>query len=859
MGRVKALWRRDGYDFLALLQALKAMRTRLLCYTFMGILSPGILFTFVVLFGSDSYQIWFDRYHYFLTNKTVFAHLQAKTALEPLWRDDVLTGNIWIVSLVTSPLALDSLLGRWFYLSPMGIELVGNLTLYAVAVVSMFVFLRQALQLSLEAATAAAVPFAATAYWEDTTFMAGSPAEQMAIVWLPGLLAMVHRVHDAAVSPRKTALIVPVAVLSLLVYLCALHGGLATLPAALVLVVVYAWVIYRSWWSSLWTVAALGMGLVLYAPFLWAMVEASRLSHRFMGAAHFPRSGVDLDLWLTRAKNLALEVAVGHNRFGIYVAVLAVLLVWWCLGSRWQDEPLRIRRVVLFAAGVTAATFLNEFLQDWINYAKRGVPFFGGWDIRRFSFFSFFGVVTLTAWMMDRSVFRPRQTAPAPGLVRAVRVGVAGLGLLAALQIAYSLTRMRQVPSEVYPQTLVLNGYFVLYAAVTFAFLVWLYRGISNQEGASGIFKTQTARLWGTALIVLSVSLGISVHAYRAGILTPPSMTYAQRYAVPEDVAAVKRLNVRDGRVADLTRPLTEATWTAPQGNALAMLPVAGLKTPSVYNNLMPAWSEQFMLHGINGGAGGLAFRMRNITEVRDAGRTNFEALAILDVQYILAGPEQALPFYQPVVGFESAGKTLYALPEEARLGPAFVSPGIRCFPTDEEALRHINAASFRELTAQAVLVAHDPGTASLCAGRSELMATARTDQVQIRTQRGHDQVSIDVDSGAGGIVTLSDTYYPGWRVFVDDREETIIRTYVNFRGVRIAPGHHRVTFVYEPRIFWILLRLSAGLLLVMLVTMAAVWMWERRREAALDAGFGSRAGEALPFSPSDLSGDRSH
>lgn len=562
---------------------------RVLCFVLMGVLSPALLFTFVLLFGSDSYQIWYDRFHYLLTNKVVFARIQADTVLEPLWRDDILSGNVWIVSLVTTPLALDSLLGRWFHLSPMGIELVGNLTLYAVAVVSMYVFLRQALQLGLEAAAASAVLFAVTAYWEDTTFLAGSPAEPMAIVWLPGMLAMVHQVCDAAVSGRRTAPILPVTGLSLMVYLCALHGGLATLPVSLFLVAIYAWVVCRSWRTSLWTLAALGMGLVLYSPFFWSFVEASMASHRFMGAVHFPSSGIDLDLWFTRGKNLLLEIAVGHNRFGTYLVVLVMVFVWLCLGIQWRDEPLRIRRVLLFAVGVTAATFLNEFLQDFVNYAKRSVPFFGGWDIRRFSFFSFFGVVTLAAWMMDRSLFGTRHTAPAPRTVWAVRAVVAGAGLVAALQIAYSLTRMRQIPPAAHSQSLVLYGYLFLYAAATFAFLVLLYRGTHSQPGTFGFLRTGTGRLCGAALIVLSVSLDTSVHAYRAGILTPPGMTYAQRYAVPEDLAAVKRLNVLDGRVVDLTRPLTEATWTSAQGNAIVMLPVAGLKTPSVYNNLMPA------------------------------------------------------------------------------------------------------------------------------------------------------------------------------------------------------------------------------------------------------------------------------
>lgn len=85
--------------------------------------------------------------------------------LGPLWREDTLAGYLWIVSLVSSPLAVDVLAGRWFHLPPLGIELVGMLALYYLAAVSMCLYLRRVMLLSREVAVSAAA-FACAVYWD---------------------------------------------------------------------------------------------------------------------------------------------------------------------------------------------------------------------------------------------------------------------------------------------------------------------------------------------------------------------------------------------------------------------------------------------------------------------------------------------------------------------------------------------------------------------------------------------------------------------------------------------------------------------------------------------------------------------
>ncbi len=53
-------------------------------------------------------------------------------------------------------------------------------------------------------------------------------------------------------------------------------------------------------------------------------------------------------------------------------------------------------------------------------------------------------------------------------------------------------------------------------------------------------------------------------------------------------------------------------------------------------------------------------------------------------------------------------------------------------------------------------------------------------------------------DDGAGYLV-LTDTFYPGWSVYVDGRKSECIRMYVTFRGVYVGPSNEEVELVYSP------------------------------------------------------------
>jgi hypothetical protein len=99
-------------------------------------------------------------------------------------------------------------------------------------------------------------------------------------------------------------------------------------------------------------------------------------------------------------------------------------------------------------------------------------------------------------------------------------------------------------------------------------------------------------------------------------------------------------------------------------------------------------------------------------------------------------------------------------------------------------------------------------------------------------TQYTNQRVTIRASLEGSGLLVLADSYFPGWRVYVDGREEKIERVNLFFRGVMLSAGEHVVEFDYVPRSFAVGLAISlatiGGVVFVSLIA--------RRRRARGDA-----------------------
>ncbi|MBW6440550.1 YfhO family protein [Patescibacteria group bacterium] len=64
------------------------------------------------------------------------------------------------------------------------------------------------------------------------------------------------------------------------------------------------------------------------------------------------------------------------------------------------------------------------------------------------------------------------------------------------------------------------------------------------------------------------------------------------------------------------------------------------------------------------------------------------------------------------------------------------------------------------------------------------------------------EKMKISTDSKRDGFLVLTDSFYVGWKAYLDEEEVTIYPTDVAFRGVYIPKGKHEIIFSYEPQSF---------------------------------------------------------
>jgi hypothetical protein len=255
------------------------------------------------------------------------------------------------------------------------------------------------------------------------------------------------------------------------------------------------------------------------------------------------------------------------------------------------------------------------------------------------------------------------------------------------------------------------------------------------------------------------------------------------------------------------------------------LLALGELRTPLGYDTAMPATYWRFVDVAINGVTDD---QVGNVAQVQNNGRTHLEVLGLLNVRYLLTPISMTLPGFVPVHQFQSKDKVLYTFKETDLIGPAFVSRGVQCFSSDNEALDYIYNTGLPELKARAVLIVSDPSGMSVCNQGSAKQSHGQLSEPKVHVRREADRVTVQVEKSEGGILTLSDTYYPGWRVFVNGVEKPLLRTYTTLRAVLIGPGTQSIEFVYHPKTFTRLFWLSNCTLVLLLLVVLWVFMLER-------------------------------
>ena len=80
-------------------------------------------------------------------------------------------------------------------------------------------------------------------------------------------------------------------------------------------------------------------------------------------------------------------------------------------------------------------------------------------------------------------------------------------------------------------------------------------------------------------------------------------------------------------------------------------------------------------------------------------------------------------------------------------------------------------------------------------------------------------KVEIKTKTDGNSLLFLSDSFYPGWKAYIDGKETEIYRADYAFRAILVSKGEHEIVFSYKPLSFYfgvVAAFISLGILLVL-------------------------------------------
>ncbi len=199
------------------------------------------------------------------------------------------------------------------------------------------------------------------------------------------------------------------------------------------------------------------------------------------------------------------------------------------------------------------------------------------------------------------------------------------------------------------------------------------------------------------------------------------------------------------------------------------------------------------------------------VDSVADPRATTFD---LLNAEYLIIPPDD--PQWKAEPSFTLLGQAGgYDVFQRTRALPrAWVAPVARPVRDLAEALAIIHAPGFDPRAEALVTGANCPPGAGGAARVVRFLAN---------------QVVVETD--AGGVLVLSEVWYPGWSARVDGQPAALLRADGVLRGVCLAPGAHTVVFSFTPPLIALGLGVSAVTLL--LAAVLAIWPAKRLQLAA--------------------------
>jgi len=130
----------------------------------------------------------------------------------------------------------------------------------------------------------------------------------------------------------------------------------------------------------------------------------------------------------------------------------------------------------------------------------------------------------------------------------------------------------------------------------------------------------------------------------------------------------------------------------------------------------------------------------------------------------------------------------------------AFLVGDYRIVTEEKEYKRILERKNFNPY--ELVLLDRDPWAEKSPIGTKTMLPSYNKKENVTITEYQPNRVEIEAAVGKPKLLFLSDSYYPGWKVYIDGVKDTIYRANYAFRAVALAPGTHTIEFVYQPMSF---------------------------------------------------------
>jgi hypothetical protein len=151
----------------------------------------------------------------------------------------------------------------------------------------------------------------------------------------------------------------------------------------------------------------------------------------------------------------------------------------------------------------------------------------------------------------------------------------------------------------------------------------------------------------------------------------------------------------------------------------------------------------------------------------------------------------------------------------------AWIVPQARVIPDPSALLAELADPTFDPR--RQVLLEREPAT-------PPLDSTEQNSGPGLALREWPNRVTITVPPGAGGYLVCADTWYPGWRAYVDGVEVEVLQANYAFRAVVLPPDAREVVFAYRPHSFLVGGLVSAATLgMVGLAGLARLRYWRER------------------------------